>query len=107
MDLSIYQIIRGPVFSSKSIALNKKFNKLILDVHPDATTSQIKEALRKVFNIGKVIKVNVVCRQGKIKRVRGKETQRSFRKRAIITLAKDQQTDALMPMNVAHTSSVE
>jgi len=99
MDLSIYQVIRGPVFSSKAFMLNQKFKKLTLDVHPGATSSQIKEALRKVFNI-EIIKINIVCRQGKIKRVKGKESQRPFRKRAIVTLAANQPTDALSPMNI-------
>lgn len=103
MDLSVYQIIRGPVFSSKAFMLNQKFKKLTLDVHPQATSSQIKEALRKVFNIEKVVKINIVCRQGKTKRVKGKESKRAFRKRAIVTPAANQQTDALSPMNIVQS----
>jgi large subunit ribosomal protein L23 len=95
MDLSVYQVIRGPVLSSKALRLHKDSKKLVLEVHPKATKAQIKEALYKVFQIKKVIKINVVSRQGKIKRVRGGETQRVFRKRAIVTLPPDQSIEML------------
>ena len=101
MDLSIYQVILGPVFSNKAFILNKKFNKLTLDVHPEATSAQIKEALRKVFNIEKVTKINILSRQGKTKRFKGRESSGVFRKRAIITLAKDQSSETLNSMNLA------
>jgi len=99
MDLSIYQIIQGPVLSDKSVMLNKKFNKLTFDVHPQATSAQIKEALYKIFNL-KIIKINIVCRQGKIKRSRKGETFGVFRKRAIVTLAADQKNEAFSSMNL-------
>ena len=34
MDLSIYDIIIGPVISDKAYKLNQRFKKLALKVHP-------------------------------------------------------------------------
>ena len=40
MELSIYQIIQGPVVSDKAYKLNKKLNKLVIKVHPQANKPQ-------------------------------------------------------------------
>ena len=91
MDLSIYQVIKGPVFSTKAFRLNQTLKKLTLEVHPQATRSQIREALKKLFNIEKVIKINIVSRQGKMKYTGSKVKSKGiFKKRAIITLAEGQ-----------------
>lgn len=102
MDLSIYQVIRGPVLSNKALKLNKVLNKLVLDVHPKATRSQIKYALMKVFNIQKIEKINIISRKGKNKRVGGGRsvTRSAMRKRAIITL-RDAHPAALNHMQIA------
>jgi len=98
MDLSIYQIIRGPVLSNKAFRLNQVLKKLVLEVHPKATRSQIKDALKKIFNIQKIEKINIVCRKGKIKRAGGRlQTKGSKRKIAVITLV-DEHPAALNQM---------
>ena len=86
MDLSIYDIIIGPVISDKAYKLNKLFKKLVLKVHPAANKPMVKEALEKLFSV-KVDKVNIECRKGKNRKVRGRATTGKLSKRAIVTLA--------------------
>jgi large subunit ribosomal protein L23 len=86
MDLSIYDIIIGPVISDKAYKLNKLFKKLQLRVHPHANKPMVKEALEKLFSV-KVDKVSIIVRKGKNKKVKGRKTTGKLTKRAIITLA--------------------
>jgi large subunit ribosomal protein L23 len=61
MDLSIYDVILGPVMTEKAYKLNKKDKKLVLSVHPKANKVQIKSALETLFGV-KVEKINVSIR---------------------------------------------
>ncbi len=51
MELTIYDIIKGPVVSDKAYRLNKTQNKLVLHVHIDANKAQIKWAIERLFNV--------------------------------------------------------
>ncbi len=92
MDLNIYEIIKGPVISDKAFLLNKKLNKLVLKVHPKANKSQIKNALKRLFNV-KIKKVNTLRRKGKTRVVKKIEKQRPLHKRVIVTLAEGYSLD--------------
>lgn len=94
MDLSIYDIIIGPVISDKAYKLNQRFKKLALKVHPAANKPMVKEALEKLFNV-KVDKVNIVARAGKNKKIRGRSVTGKYSKRAIITLAEGYSLDLM------------
>ena len=95
MDLSIYQIIKGPVVSDKAYKLNDKFKKLVLEVHISANKSMIKEALKKLFDV-EVEKILVMIRKGKIKRAKKRYlVQGARRKRAIITLKEGYSLDSI------------
>ena len=85
LNLNIYDIIRGPVVSEKATELNQKLKKLVLQVHPQANKTQIKEALQRLFSV-KVEKVNTLRRKGKIRRVRRIFVQGITTKRVIVTL---------------------
>lgn len=85
LNLNIYEIIKGPVISDKAFLLNKKLNKLVLKIHPQANKSQVKEALQKLFNV-KVEKVNTLTREGKVHRARRIKIQKPTTKRVIVTL---------------------
>lgn len=85
MDLTIYDIIKGPVISNKAILSNRKQNKLVLKVHQDSNKPLIKQALEKIFNV-KVEKVNCLNRPGKSRRVGRRIIQRSATKIAVVTL---------------------
>jgi large subunit ribosomal protein L23 len=105
MDLSIYDIIIGPVISDKAYKLNKLFKKLALKVHPAANKPMVKEALEKLFSV-KVDKVSIVVRKGKNRKVRGRATTGKITKRAIITLADGYSLD-LMDQAGGHVISAD
>jgi large subunit ribosomal protein L23 len=92
MDLNVFEIIKGPVVSSKATLLNQKLNKLVLKVHPQANKMQIKEAFQRLFNV-KVKKVNTLNRVGKSRRVRRTIIAGSTTKRVIVTLQEGYSVD--------------
>ena len=66
-DLKYYDIIKKPVLTEKSMnaMAEKKYTFL---VHPDATKSQIKDAVEKMFEGTKVASVNTINYDGKARR---------------------------------------
>jgi large subunit ribosomal protein L23 len=87
-DLKYYDIISKPVITEKSMA-GMDLKKYTFDVHPDATKTQIKEAVEKMFPGTKVAKVNTMNLDGK-KRRRGMVTGKTAkRKKAIVQLTED------------------
>ena len=66
-DLKYYDVILKPVITEKSMnaMADKKYTFL---VHPDATKSQVKEAVEKMFAGTKVASVNTMNYDGKTKR---------------------------------------
>jgi len=66
-DIKYYDVILKPVLTEKSMnaMAEKKYTFL---VHPDATKTQVKEAVEKMFEGAKVKAVNVVNYDGKTKR---------------------------------------
>ncbi|MBT4855752.1 50S ribosomal protein L23 [bacterium] len=87
MELSIYDIIMGPVLSEDAHKKNRVLGQLVLQVHPKATKPRIKEAMKKLFDV-EVETVRTYVRPGKRKRI-GKSrlfTDGSDEKRANITL---------------------
>ncbi len=90
MKLTIYDIIKRPVISSKAYQLNKRYNQLALEVHIAATKPEIKKALEQLFNV-KVKKVRTEINKystGSTVRIRrGAIAKKRRDKRAYITLA--------------------
>lgn len=86
MDLTIYDIIQGPIISDKAYKLNKRLSKLFLKVHAEANKKLVSDALEKLFNV-KVKDVNIQNRKGKTRVVRRRIFSRPDQKRAIVTLA--------------------
>ena len=87
-DLKYYDVILRPVVTEKSMtAMAEK--KYTFYVHPDATKSQIKEAVEKMFEGTKVAKVNTMNLDGKKKR-RGMVYGRTAeKKKAIVQLTEE------------------
>ncbi|MCM1495865.1 MAG: 50S ribosomal protein L23 [Bacteroides sp.] len=86
--MKYYDVILKPVVTEKSMnaMADKKYTFL---VHPDATKSQVKEAVEKMFEGTKVAKVNTMNYDGKTKRrgmVYGKTAKT---KKAIVQLTAD------------------
>ena len=86
-----YDVIVSPIVTEKSTAASEH-NKVMFNVHLDATKADVKSAIEALFNV-KVAKVNTLRRLGKIKRFRNTTGKLSDTKKAIITLAEGQQID--------------
>ena len=87
-DLKYYDIILKPLVTEKSMmAMEEK--KYTFSVHPDATKSQVKEAVEKLFEGTKVAKVNTTNLDGKTRR-RGRTAGKTAKtKKAIVQLTED------------------
>ncbi len=87
-DLKYYDVILKPVITEKSmnVMAERKYTFL---VHPDATKTQIREAVEKMFEGTKVQSVNTMNIGGKTKR-RGMTFGKTAKtKKAIVTLTED------------------
>ena len=87
-DLKYYDVILAPVITEKSMnAMAEK--KYTFYVHTDATKTQVKEAVEKMFEGTKVANVNTMNMDGKNKR-RGLVVGKTAKtKKAIVTLTAD------------------
>jgi large subunit ribosomal protein L23 len=92
MNISIYDIIQGPVYTAKAADLVNNLKKVVIKVHPQANKIMIKEALERLFNV-KVASVRTIVRKGKVRTVRRHESQGATTKRAIVTLKKGYELD--------------
>ncbi len=87
-DLKYYDVILKPVITEKSMNAMAKRN-IHSYVHPDATKSQVKEAVEKMFDGTKVASVNTMNLDGKTKR-RGMTFGKTAKtKKAIVQLTAD------------------
>lgn len=87
-DIKYYDVILKPIITEKSMAGmgEKKYTFL---VHTEATKTQIKEAVEKMFEGTKVAKVNTMNLDGKKKR-RGTVIGKTAKtKKAIVQLTED------------------
>ena len=83
-----YDVILKPVITEKSM-VGMEFKKYTFYVHTEATKSQIKEAVEKMFPGTKVAKVNTMNLDGKNRR-RGMVTGKTAKKKkAIVQLTED------------------
>ena len=89
-NVQYYDVILKPVVTEKSMELmgEKKYTFL---VHPEATKSQVKEAVEKMFEGTKVKRVNTMNLDGKKKRDRGtfKFGRTAKTKKAVVQLTED------------------
>ena len=86
-DLKYYDIIQKPIITEKSMTAMEEKNTFA--VHPEATKSQIKEAVEKLFEGAKVAKVNTMNLDGKTRR-RGRTAGKTAKtKKAIVKLTED------------------
>ena len=87
-DLKYYDVILKPVITEKSMnAMTEK--KYTFYVHTDATKTQVKEAVEKMFEGTKVASVSTMNLDGKNRR-RGYVTGKTAaKKKAIVQLTED------------------
>ena len=87
-DLKYYDVILKPVVTEKSMELMRE-KKYTFIVHTEATKSQVKEAVEKMFTGTKVKNVNTMNLDGKKKR-RGMTFGRTAKsKKASVQLTAD------------------
>jgi len=81
-------ILIEPVLSEKANQLREE-GKYVFKVAPSATKTQIKEAVRKLFNVNPVSCTTMIV-GGKPKRLRHRPGHTSSWKKAIVRLPKDE-----------------
>ncbi len=87
-DLKYYDIILAPIVTEKSMnSMSDK--KYAFIVNPDATKTQIKEAVEKMFAGTKVAKVNTMILDGKTRRRGMTQGKTAEKKKAIVQLTAD------------------
>lgn len=82
---SARDVIIRPIVSEKSYA-GLDLNRYAFLVHPEATKTEIKEAVQKIWGV-RVLRVNTMKRLGKKTRYRQTFGKRPDQKRATVTLA--------------------
>ena len=93
--MSPYDIILRPVLSEKSMTNMMEGNsKYTFYVHPQATRSQVKDAMRKVFEVD-VVKINISNVRGKERTMGRYRGFRPKRKKAVVTLKPGQRITQL------------
>ena len=87
-DLKYYDVILKPVITEKSMyaQAEKKYTFL---VHPDATKTQVKDAVEKLFAGTKVASVNTMNCGGKLRRRGMTQGKTAKTKKAIVSLTAD------------------
>lgn len=83
--MDAWTIIKRPIVTEKSNRLMEQ-NKYCFAVDPKANKHQIKQAVEEIFKV-KVVAVNTMRMQGKIKRLGRSEGKRPDWKKAVVTLA--------------------
>ena len=87
-DLKYYDVILKPVITERSMnAMAEK--KYTFYVHTDATKSQVKEAVEKMFAGTKVARVNTMNLDGKNRRRGAVTGKTAAKKKAIVQLTED------------------
>ena len=87
-DIKYYDVILSPVLTEKSMnAMADK--KYTFYVHTDATKTQVKEAVEKMFEGTKVAKVNTMNLEGKNRRRGMTIGKTAKKKKAIVQLTED------------------
>jgi len=81
-----YQTIQTVLVTEKGTALSESHGQYTFRVAPEANKIEIRKAVEALFNV-KVASVNVMNREGKLKRLRSaKFGRRASWKKAVVTL---------------------
>lgn len=88
-DKRLYTIILEPLTTEKSVRAADKNHQVVFRVAKDATKTELKEAVQKLFSV-KVDSVRTVSVRGKRKYFRQVAGERSDWKKAYIRLAEGQ-----------------
>ena len=91
LDARHYDVIVAPIVTEKA-TFASEYNKVVFKVRKDATKTQIKAAVERLFDV-KVTGVNTLLRKGKRKVFRGMRGQQADVKKAVVTLAEGDKID--------------
>ena len=87
----IFEIIRNPLISEKSTYVSQ-FNYYVFKVSTKSTKPEIKQAIEKLFSV-KVLSVNTLNQNGKLKKFRNILGKRPNFKKAFVKLAEGNTID--------------
>jgi large subunit ribosomal protein L23 len=85
INKSPYRILKRPVITEKSANAGTVDSTVVFEVHPQATKTEIKNAVEKVFEV-EVKSVRTVNTAGKLKRVAMRVGQQKGRRKAYVSL---------------------
>jgi large subunit ribosomal protein L23 len=91
---TMYEVLRRPVFTEKSVELREEFNQVTFEVAMNANKVEIRKAVEALLEV-EVLSVNTMIVRGKVKRVGRSSGKRSNWKKAIVTLAEGESIPAL------------
>ncbi len=83
-DERAFELIRSPLISEKSTFVSQ-FNHYVFNVSINAHKREIKNAVEKIFDV-KVLSVNTLVQDGKVKKFRGRVGKRVKIKKAYVKL---------------------
>jgi len=87
----LLSVLRAPRVSEKSARL-AEHNQYVFEVAPDATKSDVKSAVEKLFDVS-VLSVNLVNVKGKLKLFRFRAGRKGGMRKAYVRLAEGQSID--------------
>jgi large subunit ribosomal protein L23 len=88
-EVRLYKVLVGPHTTEKSVTAAEKFRQISFKVAVDATKTEVKQAVEKLFNVV-VEAVRITNVKGKHKRFKQMSGKRSDWKKASISLKKGQ-----------------
>ncbi len=88
-DIRLYNVLLGPHTTEKSVLAAEKRRQITFKVAVDATKTEIKQAVEKIFNVSveAVRTTNVLGKRKRFKQIKGK---RSDWKKASVSLQEGQ-----------------
>ena len=87
-------LLKAPHVSEKTARIQEVANQYVFEVARNATKSDVKAAIEKMFNV-KVEAVTVVNVKGKIKAFRGRTGNRGTWRKAYVRLGEGQSIDLM------------
>ena len=88
----LYEVIRAPIVSEKSNMLADRHNQMVFEVARNATKPEVREAVEKLFKV-RVLSVQISNSKGKKKRFGRTIGQQQDRRKAFVTLHKEDDID--------------
>jgi len=83
--MNIFDVLRAPIMSEKTLSLKEEANQFAFKVDQRANKIQIKESIEKSFKVS-VLKVRTMNIRGKKKRLGRYQGLKSSWKKALVTL---------------------